>query len=326
MKTKVILLLFATQLLLCCNRIKKSSYCDNHMVLRYQPVDTINGELFIIGDSVPGVVGIVATPQQLITIHDDVPYYFTAFAYNGRKLLSFGTKGHSANEFLTNDLLKQYTHDGCLVLNDVNSRQLKFINIGQTITSQHICIAKVENTEPASLAAWNCGEKDNIIIQQLPSNFMLLRTGEKYKIKMELYESFSPSFPIYQSLLCVDKKGENIAMPMIYMNQINFYSFKDEKRKSVSMYVNAHSPNEGSTHTYYCSVCTDGSLIYALYMDQEESEAYSTPKSMEIHIFDYNGNIKRVLACPQYVVDIDCDTDKYLYGLDIDGNIYRYEI
>lgn len=307
-----------------CNTRESSLFCDNHNIVHPQQIDTINGNAIIKGDSLPGAVGIIVTPMQFVLIHDDTPFLFSAFSHDGKFLLSFGAKGHSSSEILTNDLIKQYTSDGYLVVNDVNSRKFKYIDLENTIKNQQIHIAKVENAAAASLAAWHCGENDNIMIQQLSDNFVLLRTGKNYKTKMELYAPHSPSFPIYQTRLCADSKGENIAMPMIYMNQINFYSFKDKKKKSVSVYENATTSNEKDLHTYYCSACTDGALVYAIYMNQNNSEAYCIPKNTEIHVFDFYGNLKKVLICFQYIFDIDCDMDNNLYGLDLDGNVYKY--
>lgn len=330
MRTRIGLLFWGILLLQfpSCNRSSKSVYCDNHVVVHPQEqlVDTIKGNLLINGDSIPGIVGIVVTPKLLLTIHDDMPFLFSAYTYDGTKVLTFGTKGHSKREFLTNDLIKQYTQNGYVVVNDVNNSQLKFIDLESTIANKQVCIAKVEDIAVGSLATWSCGEKDNIMIQQLPNNFILLRTGEKYKTKMELFEPYSSSFPIYQCYLCVDASGENIAMPMIYLNQINFYSFKSREKKSISMYANALSPDDSKDHTYYSSVCTDGTSVFALYMNQDYSEAYNTPKTMGIHVFDFNANLKHVYICPQYIYDIACDKDNNLYGLDIDGNIYKYEI
>lgn len=83
--------------------------------------------------------------------------------------------------------------------------------------------------------------------------------------------------------------------------------------------------SDDDMHVYYCSTCTDGNKVYALYMNQSDDDSYEVQKAMEIHVFNFDGGYIRRFSVPEYIVDIDCDEEN-LYGVDFDGNIYRYPL
>lgn len=81
------------------------------------------GKRILCGDTLPGIVSIAAADKYIIAISDERTPLFTVLSKKGGRVVDFGYKGHAYTEFQTTAVLKQYTNDGCIVVNDVNSRK-----------------------------------------------------------------------------------------------------------------------------------------------------------------------------------------------------------
>lgn len=180
---------------------------------------------------------------------------------------------------------------------------------------------------PASLETWYVNDSDVLSLQQTYNNFILHRASSMFPLHLNLYTPFSPSFPTYQSRLCADNECKRVAMPMIYVNQVNFYDFNTQTRKSISVYKDA-SINTANTseRVYYCGACSDETKVYALYMNQDNEDSYEKRQPTEIHVFSFDGNFIRRFAVREYLIDIVCDNKGNLYGLNLDNEIYKYQL
>jgi len=49
--------------------------------------------------------------------------------------------------------------------------------------------------------------------------------------------------------------------------------------------------NEVAKHIYYCGVEVTDSFIYGLYMNQSNEDTFEKEKSMEIHVFSWDGEV-----------------------------------
>lgn len=48
---------------------------------------------------------------------------------------------------------------------------------------------------------------------------------------------------------------------------------------------------------------------------------------MEIHVFNWDGDHYKTLKTEEYIIDISIDrNNRYMYGVDSDGNIYKYNL
>lgn len=312
---------------LCCEACTLGTKQYNNDVSAVMPDDkpeTLDGMRILHGDTLPGILGVVSTDNYIVTISDDRDPIFTVLTKDGTRVADFGHKGHSDAEFLTTSVLKQYTTDGCVVVNDVNAARLKLIDMHNTVKEQRTVLKQCLRMPPASLEAWFVDQDRQIILQQHTDNFLLYNKGDRIKDAKRLYDDHTPAFPLYQSRLCANSSGQKVALPMMYIDRVNFYDFETGKLSSVSMYGTS-TTSDDDMHVYYCSTCTDGNKVYALYMNQSDDDSYEVQKAMEIHVFNFDGGYIRRFSVPEYIVDIDCDEEN-LYGVDFDGNIYRYPL
>ena len=322
MKNTLVLL---AVLIICSCSENSSFFCENHKIINpTDSPDTLTGELIVSADTVDHIVGITANKNYLVATMDNSDKMYMVLSKNGEKQFCFGKKGHAGNEFKTSARAKQLLENNRLIVNDVNAQTTHIVCLDDAKDPANFKFEADLATPIAGLEVWYAGDSDLILLQQTNDNFVLTRTSSEYKSNVELFKPNIPSFPNYQSLLTANANSTCIAMPMVHLNQINFFDFTHSQKKSVSLYEDAKMPETRLPGTYYCSACTDGNLVYALYMNQNSKDSYSTEKSMEIHVFDYDGNYKGRKILPEYVVNITIDKDGFLYGLNHEGNIYKY--
>lgn len=192
----------------------------------------------------------------------------------------------------------------------------------KTIEERKTVIKQVLDFPSASLEAWYVDERHQIVLQQGSDNMLLYRNGEQAADAKQLYEAHVPPFPLYQSCLCANADGRKVALPMMFMNRIGFYDFESGNQSAASLYEPTTMPGN-NLHVYYCSTCTDGNYVYALYMNQSNEDSYMTSKSMEIHVFNFDGVYVRRFMVSEYIIDIACDAES-LYGVDLEGSVYKY--
>lgn len=312
---------------LCCYACTLNTKQNDKEMSVVKPKDnivTLRGERILNGDTLPGVVGVVVADKYILTVSDERTPLFTVLTKNGTRVVDFGHKGHATSEFTTTSILKQYTKDGCIVANDINANKLKLIDLHKTIEEKRTIVEQTIEMPPASLESWYVDSDKQIVLQQHADNFSLLQNGKSIKDSKKLYEPHAPAFPLYQSKLCASSNGRKVALPMMYMDKVNFYDFEKDCLSSVSLY-GAPTSTENELHVYYCSTCTDGEKVYALYMNQSIEDSYAVPKNMEIHVLDFDGVYLGRYVVQEYIIDIDCD-DENLYGLDLEGNIYKFTL
>lgn len=297
---------------------------DISFIMPEDKIETMQGERILYGDTLPGVLGIVIADKYIVTISDERDPLFTVLTSNGDRVADFGHIGHATTEFLTASILKQYTKDGCIVADDVNANKMKLIDLHKTIEEQKTIVNQVVDMPTASLETWYVDSDNQIVLQQHSDHFLLYRNGTSPKDAKKLYKPHMPAFPLYHSRLCASSNGQKVALPMMYMDRINFYDFDKDRLVATSMY-GAKASIDDELHVYYCSTCTDGDKVYALYMNQSNEDSYDIPKAMEIHVFDFDGVYVGRFVVPEYIIDMDCD-DNNLYGVDLEGSIYKYTL
>lgn len=321
MFSKKCALVFVSALCFCACRQKGNV---ESVIKPEDTMETIQGKRIVCEDTFPGILDVVVADKYLVTISNNRTPLFSVLTKDGTHVSDFGYKGHSNSEFMTCSLLKQYTKDGCLVADDINANKFKLIDLHKTIEEGKTVVKRDIKMPPASLESWYVDDETQIVLQQVMDNFLLYHNGDRIKNAKRLYEDHTPSFPIYHSRMCVNSTGRKVALPMFYMDRINFYDFKTDRLSSVSLY-GAPDSSDKELHVYYCSTCTDGDKVYALYMNQSSEESYRLPKSMEIHVLDFEGAYIGRFSVSEYLTHISCDGE-FLYGVERSGDIYRYKL
>ena len=165
---------------LCCSACTLNTKQNDKAISVVKPKDnivTLRGERILLGDTLPGVLGIVVADNYILTISDERTPLFTALTKNGTRVADFGHKGHATSEFTTTSVLKQYTEDGCVVANDINAHKLKLIDLHKTIDEKRTVVKNTIEMPPASLESWYVDSDRQIVLQQLSDNFSLHQNG-----------------------------------------------------------------------------------------------------------------------------------------------------
>lgn len=320
-------LFLCSVLLLGCSDYHKNTYCDKGIVLEdCPPIKILKGVVFAEGDALNGSDGLQLTSDYLLVSFSDRKKMFSIFDFNANYLMEFGEKGHSENELMTCQLNKQYK-DNSVVINDVNEGQLKVFNIDKTICHNTAILEKYIKTGSYSTNALLLPNESLLYIQQVEDNFKLIlkKKGDVTK-EVDLFNPNTMPFPTYHCLSCINKEGTILALPMVYTNQVNFYDLSTDEKYSISLYNAPMAYDDNNCHIYYCSVCTDGKFVYALYMNQTLEDSFYQHKNSEIHVFDFKGNLMHTYTCKEYLMDIDIAFDNCLYGLSCDEIVYKYEM
>lgn len=136
-------------------------------------------------------------------------------------------------------------------------------------------------------------------------NRMSLLTGEEEKPEPVYAKDVNETFSLYKSIWRMKPDGTYMAGAMRSINQINLFDLKSGAKKSliinhpvasVEELIDANTKLEG--HRYYCDLIVTDSFIYALFMNQPYEDAFNKEKSVEIHMFSWDGEPRVCYTVP----------------------------
>lgn len=321
------LYLISTILLIGCSGYKTNSYCNKGLVLEdISPAKHIKGGEIAKGSELNGSDGLQLTDDYIIVSFPDRENIYSAFDLNGKFLLEFGQMGYAENEFLTCQLNKQHWGNS-FVVNDVNAGQLRVVDLEKTLADRVTSVNKHIKTGAYSTNAQVLPDESILFLQQVEDNFkLIIKRQGNVKLEKDMYEPTPFPFPAYHCFSCVNSDGKILAFPMVYINQVNFYDLSTNDKYSVSLYDAPATYDNDNCHIYYCSVCSDGKYIYALFMNQSLEDSFDKFQKSEIHQFDFRGNLIQTYLCNEYLIDIDVSNSGIIYGLGCNEILYKYEM
>lgn len=318
-----------------CKNSKSNPFSKNYEVIeKVGAPRVLQGERVLSGDTLLAVGEVFAIGDTLINFTpENKDAVVTVYDKHGITIGSFGKGGRASNEFTDGAGLTGQMENGCFWVNDVNKAQLFSVNLKASVDSASCVLAKQTFTAGRVINAFYMNESEILYEQETADSYRLhlYNSTQKRDVwKEDLYTSCGgDAFSFYKSHMALSADGKHLAAAMSKMNQINFFSLNDKKRKAVSLYVPSKLCEDADeAPCYYCAVAGSKDFVYALYMNQSADDSYETPKPMQIHVFDWNGNFQKILQVNEYVVRFTVDEHgQYLYGVVLpDYNIYRYSL
>jgi len=305
----------------------------------YKIYDTITGEkLSAVG--LYHISSLIYFDEYLLVLTPRANNVFNVLTFNGEIMSQFGTIGRANDELMNcqfNGQTERIDGDNCIWINDVSKARMVLIDIDKSIRSSKIIINKEIKTPPMSVYCF-CVNDSLLIAEQFNGNNyeLFIHNVILNKLSHEtLYSNDAESaFSLYKSIWLLDLCRNRMVGAMQSVNQMNFYSIKDQKKYSIVVGEQKTDKNELidtktglERTTTFCDLEMTDSNIYALYMNQNYDDAYEKSKPQEILIFDLSGRLERVICLNEYIIDITISGDeKYLYGRTPDDNIYRYRL
>lgn len=333
MKTKIYGLLLLLMTAGCGNR--HSAYFSEFHEVIPQVKDSVvlQGELLLSADSALYIGSIHSVKGYLVAENsDNKDAVFAVYSEEGTLLNRFGHIGRAKNEFTAGMRINGQFEDGCFFVNDVNLSALKAVNLKASMDSSVCMVDKSLSTGGRVMNAYYINDSTILYEQETRDNYQIsqmnTRTGHVAE-KYDLYTPHTNAFDTYYSKMCIHSSKRRLASAMCFLNQVNFMDADGNQRKSASLYADTEICEDRQKRTaYYCDITSNDRHVYALYMNQLlEKDSYRTPKPMEVHVFDWEGNFQGKLVMPEYIVNITVNEDgTYLYGRNTDCDVFRYRM
>lgn len=159
------------------------------------------------------------------------------------------------------------------------------------------------------------------------------RSGEILRT-FNVYENVSgiDCFDKLSSADIIMPEGSSMAMAMCFLPQINFLDLETGERHAVVLssrhvsWKDVMTRENESKNVYYTSICGGAEYLFALYFGIPFDTWVEGSGRPHIHVFDWNGNFLCDLSLGEKIKAISCDSDKFIYGVDQNDRIYRYDL
>lgn len=316
-----------------CTDTETNCFCENYEVVKHpKSTKKLTAELILSGDTLLDVGRIFCIDDKLLDVNaKNKNAVFTVYDTNGICVGSFGKAGRTRNEFTGGTVVTQQFENGKLWINDVNKAMLTRINLNVSLDSSTCVVDKEMVTAGRVINAFYVNDSTILYEQETMDNYRVYVYNTLQGKAVKQYDLYTPcrdAFGVYYSYMLLHPNKNKLVAAMATLNQVNFLTVKDGKRKAVSLYEKSVLEKDHEKRKqYYCDVTATADRIYALYMNQSKEESFDKPKPMEIHVFDWDGNFKERLLVGEYIFNIAVnEKGQYLYGLNLDNNVYKYKL
>ena len=338
MKKHIFIVLSTIFLIGCTEQTPDIYFSENIRIHNPKVSETIHlkGECLI--NDLMGVANIEIADQYLCLFLMAQDTLLNVYSTDGKYLSGFGTKGQGPNDFIgcrPNGGREMDDRQACIWINDVGAAALKKVNIPLSIKKGCTVTQKI-NTKSMSINAFLSAEEHLVQETMTPGNFDLsIYQGNKELHREKIYQiDAQPSISYYHSTMRLHPTQPLLVSAMFCINQINILNLDTKER--LSMRIGKHTALDNIIDkretklpkcTYYTDLRLTDKHILALYLNQDYNETLEKAKSVEIHMFDLQGNLLKILNIPEYLRNFCVSEDgKTIYGLVEDHSIYRYKI
>lgn len=291
-------------------------------------------------DQAYGILDIIAVDDKIVLTSTRRDHLFYVYDEKGVLLGEFGTIGRAGNELINCRYLGQYcTKEGKthLLINDVSNARLVSVDLESSLSGQSLKISDIYKTLTPAPNSFLGKDSIMYIERMTDTNYEMIRYDMKNREQKteELYSTpVDRPFSFYKSVWRKHPEKEILVAAMHSINQMNMIFPEDHGRKALVIgertveYYDAIDRDTGlENRTYYCDMAVSNDRIYGLWMDQPYDDAYEKPQQQEIHVFDWHGNPIQKFIVNEYITKFTVDNrEKYLYGIDPNEAIYRYDI
>lgn len=337
-KIKTLLALsLAGMALIGCSESKKNEYFNSDYEVIENPKSprVLHGTRIIDGDTLPLFGGWNYIDGKLICINSrSKSEVFVVSDPQGHHIGSFGKVGNAANEFSQGMDFTFQTEHGKFWVNDANKASLMRIDLQASLDSSTCVVDKRVATAGRVINAFFVDDSTIIYEQETLDNFQLYVYDTKHEKSLQHYDLYAPcknyeALNVYQSFMSLHPNKDRLVSAMQTMNQMNFLSVRENKRKTVSLYDESEPcyDYEKQNH-FYCSVTATRDKVYALYLNQSYEDSFEKAKPVEVHVFDWDGNFIERLRINEYLYAIAVDEKgEYLYGAEyMKNDVYKYKL
>lgn len=268
--------------------------------------------------------------------------FFTCYSLPNFKFLgNYISAGRGADEFLTLTYNKQFAIDSSnakIWISSHLTREVSEINLTSSIKEQKVVFEKRFFLDSITDSYWfNINDS---IFATYPSTDNLYYTV--YNLKQQQLITQKNIFTkdikfdasIYDIIGTISPDKTKMALAMFNMNHIIIHSTNGDEIIPLTIYHTSNTPHEISQQDFmdrkifYSDIRTVDKFIFALYINHSTKEIREANKSVEIHVFDWNGEPIYKIIIPNYIRFFDIDQNNgYIYGLNpYDEEIYKYDI
>lgn len=327
------ILLFSLLLIFGCSNAYKKFNDDYIFYQDIESVKKLNSTLLFVEEPMMGDIECINNYVVLCSGENKNLIYI--YSNEGDFIASVGTKGRASTEMLGITFSGQKDESkSTLYAIDVNVVKNVGIDISRSVDEGRLRFDSQYQTLPYSL---NSFVKDDttLLVEQLSGNNYMLNYlySNEIALTKELYTPNSEAFMLYRAFCGYSPIKGKMVWAMNSVNSINLIDLESWTKRSLSVYTEpdfdgAINPKTKLPyHRYYCNIATTEKFIYALYMDQSKEDSYTKRKGMEIHVLDWDGNMKNKFVVDEYIIRITVSgDDRYIYAMDCDDNIYKYTI
>ncbi len=188
-------------------------------------------------------------------------------------------------------------------------------------------VARSIRTKPMTVNVY-CDGDSSLIYESMSAHvfkleFQSLNGNCEYK-SIDLNEPVQDLFATHYGNIAFNPKKSTIAKAMVYDDKISFVNYNDEHKKT---YKHKKCIVDDKGWIYYGAITSNDKYVYALFVNQSNEDSFRVKKTMEIHVFNWDGDHYKTLRTEEYIIDISIDrNNRYMYGVDSDGNIYKYNL
>lgn len=268
--------------------------------------------------------------------------FFTCYSLPNFKFLgNYISAGRGADEFLTLTYNKQFAVDSSnmkIWISSHLSREVSEINLTSSIKEQKVIFEKRFFLDSITDSYWF--NINDTLFATYPSTDNLYYTvynlkEQKLVIQKNIFaKNLKFDASIYNLIGTISPDKTKMALAMLNMNHIIIHSINGDEIIPLTIYYTPNTPNEISQQDFidrkifYSDIRTVDKFIFALYINRTTKEIRETNKSVEIHVFNWNGEPIYKIIIPNYIRFFDVDLHNgYIYGLNpYDEKIFRYNI
>lgn len=272
-------------------------------------------------------------------VSENNPYHFKAYSTNTFEYLgSFVRNGRGPGEMISPHIARCNTSDRYLRISDNAIGEAYLVDVLSSIATGRGLF--IENYQlPSGIIDWlSIPDSGQFLLQQENEEmiFRIIGSGDYDKEIIRPYEGIDGNrcLTYFSSLFVNNGASGEVAEVMMFFPQINIIDTKSGELFSMAVDNSYRKWKQVlasiitmDTKEYYSGATATSEYIIAAYRHLPLKSMSESGHGTSIHVFDWDGNFLFDIKVSEDVGNITYDCiHKYLYCLDMDGGIIRYDL
>jgi len=280
-----------------------------------------------------GILQLFSIDSFLILRKRKSEFIFSIYNKHNLQLLgNIGKSGQGPEEFLAPYYCGQNQIDSTGIkfwVNDIHKKTLSLLNVSSSLAQNQTVIEKKVKLNDQLVTprhSFYINENSILGVSEGVVGRLFMYNPQTQAVQ------FSNLFPhlnipptsklIDFSSLYIDNceiapDNSKVVSAMKYFNRIDI--FNDTGNREVSIIVNEGNSDEilhynsiieGTITCYFEDLYVTDNHIYALYINQQDKDVADVEKPVDIYKFDYSGNLLKIFAIPNYVLQFIVDEEQ----------------